>query len=111
MYDRDKDRLEGFHLSEGAYRPLEADGDGRIWLESIGLKLGRWQGRHEGIDTIWVRLYDAAGRLIPTSAEAAEAAEARADAERAQTEAERARADGAEAEVARLRARLAEKSR
>jgi hypothetical protein len=51
----------------------------------------------------WVRLFDPAGRLVPTLGEAAEA---QAAAETARAEAERARADAAEAELKRLRSLL-----
>ena len=100
MYDRDTDRVEGFHLVEGRYRPVQPDARGRWRIASLELWLGTWHGLRDGIETVWLRLYDDAGRMIPTPDEAERQ---RADAERARADAERARADAAEAEVARLR--------
>ncbi|MBW8877376.1 MAG: Uma2 family endonuclease [Acidobacteria bacterium] len=119
LYDPATLALEGFRLARGGYRPLTANARGRLWSEQLGLELGLWQGVRLAVETTWVRLYDAEGRLIPTLEEAehqrAEAERERADAEheRAETERERAeterrRAEAAEAELARLRARLGE---
>jgi len=92
LYDPQTEGLEGFRLFDGAYQPLKPDAQGRLWSRELGLWLGRWQGRREEFDATWLRLYDSDGRLIPTPEEA-----------------ERQRAEAAEAEVARLRARLADR--
>ena len=77
----------GFRLVGCAYQPRKPDATGRFWSEKIGLDLGLWQGRVEDQDATWIRLFDREGRMIPTSDE---------------------RAEAAEAELARLRARLGE---
>jgi Uma2 family endonuclease len=113
LYDPETDALEGFRHLDGAYQRLKADkrpgSQGRLWSRELGLWLGRWQGRRQGLDATWLRLYDSDGRLIPTPEEAehqrADAEHQRADAERLRADAERLRADAAEAELARLRAR------
>jgi Uma2 family endonuclease len=92
LYDPLTEGFEGFRLFDGAYQPLKPDAQGRLWSRELGLWLGRWQGRRDGFETTWLRLYDSDGRVIPTPEEA-----------------ERERAEAAEAEVARLRARLAER--
>jgi Uma2 family endonuclease len=107
LYEPRKRKLEGLRLAGDRYVSLAPDGEGRIWSEKLGLKLGLWQGTETGVDTTWVRVFDAQGRMVPT---AAEAECQRADAERQRAETERQRADAAEAELARLRARLAENS-
>jgi len=117
LYEPATGEFEGFRLVGDRYQRLFPDAGNRFWSEKLGLKLGLWQGLRTGVETTWVRLFEADGRLVPTEAEAerekAEAADARAEAERERAEAEReradapdARAEAAEAELARLRAKL-----
>lgn len=87
LYRMETETLEGFRLADGAYTPRKPDVQGRFWSDKMGLDLGLWQGRIEGEDATWIRLFDRDGRMIPTDGE---------------------RAEAAEAELARLRARLGE---
>jgi len=103
LQDPDAVELEGFRLAGESYRPIVPNAQGRLWSERLGLELGLWQGTFQEQTATWVRLFHPDGRLVPTGAERADAAEA-------QAEAERRRADAAEAELARLRARLDERS-
>lgn len=103
LYEPRTEELDGLCLAGDRYVPLVPDADGRIWSEKLGLMLGLWSGLRTGVETTWVRLFDAAGRLVPTQDEAADA---RAEAERQRADAERQRAEAAEAELARLRAKL-----
>ena len=101
LYERETHTLEGFRLSGrlsgDTYRPIPPNAAGRLPSEVLGLELGFWEGEELGVQTAWLRLFDADGRLVPTREEAAR--------QHAQTE--RQRADTAEAELARLRALLA----
>ncbi|HEX3532192.1 MAG TPA: Uma2 family endonuclease [Thermoanaerobaculia bacterium] len=124
LYEPATGELEGFSLVGGRYQRLFPDAENRIWSAKLGLKLGLWHGLRTAVETTWVRLFDADGRLVPTKNEAAEAraeaehqraeterqraetADARAEAADARAEAERQRAEAAEAELARLRAKL-----
>jgi Uma2 family endonuclease len=93
-YDPDTELLEGWRLgAKGRYRAIKANDKGWLWVEELGLWLGTWRGTYQGYENVWLRFYDADGRLVPTQAEKATA--------------EAARAAGAEAEVARLKERLA----
>jgi hypothetical protein len=80
-----------------AYKPIAPDRQGRLRSAVLGLDLGLWEGGVRALESgeaeagTWVRLFDPAGRLIPTLGEA-----------------ESARADAAEAEVKRLRSLLGE---
>jgi Uma2 family endonuclease len=109
LFDWDKETLEGYRLAGTAYEPIAPDRQGRLHSAVLGLDLGLWEGvvraaeSGETEKSTWVRLFDPAGRLVPTLGEAAEA---RAAAESARAEAERARADAAEAELKRLRSLL-----
>jgi Uma2 family endonuclease len=93
LYERETHTLEGFRLSGGTYRPIPPNAAGRLPSEELNLELGFWEGEKLGVQTTWLRLFDAEGRLVPTLAEA-----------------QGQRADTAEAELARLRALLAERS-
>ena len=83
----------GFKLADGAYQPLPVDEQGHIYSSLMDLKLVRWRGVYQGVETTWLRWASAAGELLPTAAEAAQQ-----------------RATDAEAEVARLRAILEKQS-
>jgi Uma2 family endonuclease len=96
LYEPRTEELDGLRLAGDVYVPVLPDAEGRIWSEKLGLKLGLWHGLRTGVETTWVRLFDAAGRLVPTKDEAAEA----------RAEAERRRAEAAEAELTRLRSKL-----
>ena len=110
LYEPEEDVLEGFQLIQGVYQPILPDSEGRLESGLLDLRLGRWRGIRSGIEAVWLRLYDVAGRLIPTAEEAerqrADAERQRADAERQRADTERQRADTAEAEVRRLQALL-----
>jgi hypothetical protein len=71
------------------------------------LRLGPWQGRTEGLDTVWLRWFDQNGHVLETPAE-----QAKKEAQRAEQAAQRAeqatqRAEQAEARVRHLEAELA----
>ena len=116
-----RDVLVGLRLSpDGFYEPIEPDERGWIKSEVLGLYVGRWSGRYDHEDDLWIRLYDAQGRLIPTEAERErhlkEEAEERAEEERRlkeeaeeQVERERQQREAAMAEVVRLRKLLESK--
>jgi Uma2 family endonuclease len=91
-YDPDTHRLEGWRLHRERYRKITPDEHGRMWSKKLGLWLGNWTGEFHGLQEIWLRFYDAEGRLVLLEAEA-----------------ERQRAQAAEEEVARLKALLARK--
>jgi Uma2 family endonuclease len=95
-YDPDEDYLWGWRLVGQRYVPVESDDQGRLWSTELDAWIGTWEGRYLQHQALWLRLFDAEGRLIPTGEEA----------ERQRAEAERQRAEAAEAELARLRAEL-----
>lgn len=93
-------------LGEPVLRSFETRGDlyvavERPWFESIGLGLIEWDGVFEGLQGRWLRWCTRDGRVVPTGAERAEAAEARAGIAEA-------RAGTAEARAERLAVRLRE---
>ena len=59
---------------------LAPDDQGRITSEILGLRLGTWKGRYEGVEAVWLRWYTPAGELLLTEeAELADEADRRAD--------------------------------
>jgi Uma2 family endonuclease len=61
----------GFHLVDGEYQPLQANAQGHLWSQQLGLYLGI----HEGL----LRLFTANGQLVPTPEETAEQETQRAE--------------------------------
>jgi Uma2 family endonuclease len=80
----------GWSLAEGRYRPIAPREHGRMWSEVLQAYLGRWEGWFQDIEALWLRLYDAGGRLVPLPAEEAEIERQRAEAaeQRARQEAD-----------------------
>lgn len=54
----------GFHLVDGKYQPLEANNQGHLWSQQLGLYLGI----HQGL----LRFFTPEGQLVPTPEEEAE---------------------------------------
>jgi Uma2 family endonuclease len=78
-------------LGASSLRTFELRGDlyvliERPWFESVGLGLIEWEGIFEGTEGQWLRWCTRDGRVVPTGAERAEAAEARAETAEARAE-------------------------
>jgi Uma2 family endonuclease len=99
-FDPETLEFAGFHLVDGKYQPLQANREGHLWSEQLGLYLGIYQGL--------VRFFAADGQLVPTPEESAqqEAQRAEQEAQRAEQEAQRAEQEAQRAE--RLAAKLRE---
>ncbi len=126
-YDPYEQRLEGWRLVNGRYQSIEPDAQGRLWSEQLGLWLAPWEGTYLDEQAVWLRFFDADGRLVAIRAEEerqraeeerrraeeehqrAEEEHQRAEEERRRAEEERRRADALETEIARLKALLMEK--
>ena len=65
--------LQAFGLREGAYEALN-----ELWLAQVELGLTLWEGRVEGVEGIWLRWCDRTSKVLPTGAERAIEAEAKA---------------------------------
>lgn len=96
VFDRYTDRLRSFMLQADRYMELELD-EPRIWMESLELGLGLWQGHYEGINRLWLRWYDKDQNWILTPVEQeqqrVEQERQRVDQERQRADQERQRAD------------------
>jgi Uma2 family endonuclease len=63
-FDPYTQEFDGFHLVDGKYQPLQANEQGYLWSQQLGLYLGI----HQGL----LRLFAADGKLVPTPEETAE---------------------------------------
>lgn len=78
VFDRYQHHLRVFALEQGRYRQLELI-EPRYWFTELGLGLGLWVGRYQGIQGKWLRWYNQAGEWLPTLAERAQIAELQAE--------------------------------
>lgn len=115
-------RLDVYRLVDGKYLEQPAGEDGRIWLEEMGLFLGKWEGKKAEMTTIWLRWWDQAGNLLLWGQESldlgrqqleeekqrVEEEKQRADQEKQRAEQEEQRAEKAEQIQAKLAAKLQE---
>lgn len=76
IYEVEKAAIEMYHLVDGTYRPITPNEEGRYVIEPLGVQLGIWHGVYLNLDLPWLRWWDAQGKLLPTSSERAESAEA-----------------------------------
>jgi Uma2 family endonuclease len=68
VFDRYRDRLQMFQLVADRYREIEPKTE-RLWIPSLDLGLGLWQGSYQGVERQWIRWYDAQENWIPTPSE------------------------------------------
>ena len=50
-------------------KPWGVFNESRVWIPTLELGLGLWQGEYRGKNRQWLRWYDAIGNWIPTEAE------------------------------------------
>jgi len=110
VFNRYNNQLQAFHLESGQYQKMPIES--RILMPEIKLSLGLWQGEYQGINRLWLRWYDAEGKLILTDAEKeklrADSAEQLADAAKQRADTAEQRADTAEQRAEYLAQRLRE---
>jgi len=104
VFNRYNNQLQAFHLLSGQYQELDL-AESLILMPEIGLSLGLWQGQYEGINRLWLRWYDAEGKLILTDAEREKQ---RAEMEKQRANVAEQRADSAEQRAEYLAQRLRE---
>ena len=109
-YDEEAGEWMGYRLQGESYVLIEVNERGWRWSEVLGGWLGVSELPYRGWRYRWLRLYDGAGRLVPTEAEAErvlrEQERQRAEAERQRAEQERLLREQAEQRLAELEAEL-----
>ncbi|GBE94456.1 hypothetical protein NCWK1_4232 [Nostoc cycadae WK-1] len=68
VFDRYTDKLQAFQLVADRYSEIDLT-TLKIWMPSLQLGLGLWQGSYQGIERLWLRWYDTDGNWIPTPVE------------------------------------------
>ncbi|MFN6572270.1 Uma2 family endonuclease [Dendronalium sp. ChiSLP03b] len=68
VFDRYTDKLQAFQLVADRYSDFNLN-TSRVWMPSLKLGLGLWQGCYQGIERLWLRWYDANGNWLPTLVE------------------------------------------
>lgn len=114
VFERYTNRLRVFILNGDRYRSVEFT-EPRIWIPTLELGIGLWEGEYQGIDRLWLRWYDAGGNWISTPQELeaiaqqqAQIAQQQAQSERQRAETERQRADAAEGRLQEIQRRMRE---
>ena len=105
IYSRYTQELKVFENSDQGYQLLSLPDD-RLWLPTLRLGLGIWEGAYEGVNGRWLRWYDTAEEWLPSKDEQtlqqswnAEQERQRAEQERQRAEQERQRADALAAKL------------
>ncbi|WP_066375076.1 MULTISPECIES: Uma2 family endonuclease [unclassified Anabaena] len=68
VFDRYTDQLQAFQLVADRYSQMDLSKP-QVWMPSLEIGLGLWQGTYQGIERLWLRWYDAEGNWLPTPAE------------------------------------------
>ncbi len=72
--------IELYRLDNDRYIEVAPNEAGRLPLPPLGVELGVWEGEYRGIETPWLRVWDAAtGKMMPNEEERAEIEGKRAD--------------------------------
>jgi len=90
------ERLMGWRLTNGHYKAIKPNDQGRLWSQELDLWIGPWRGVCLGEEHTWLRFYTNEGALVLLPEEA----------ERERAETERERADDLAARLAVLEAEL-----
>ena len=68
VFDGYTDELQAFQLEGDRYTKITLT-EPRVWLPTLELGLGLWQGEYRGKNRQWLRWYDTQGKWIPTEAQ------------------------------------------
>ncbi len=68
IFDGVTNQLLAYELVGNRYSSIELT-DSKVWIPSLSIGLGLWQGEYRGCTRKWLRWYDAQGHWIPTEAE------------------------------------------
>ncbi|MEM8639146.1 MAG: Uma2 family endonuclease [Cyanobacteria bacterium P01_G01_bin.54] len=78
IYEAQKAQVEVYVLQKTKYELLPANERGHFSIDELGVELGIWQGKYQGMELPWLRWWDAAGNLLLDGPERAALAEERA---------------------------------
>ena len=93
VFNRYNDELRVFILHGERYQELTVEAERSLWIPSLELGLGLWDGFYEGIKRRWLRWFDGEGNWVPTLVEQREQERRIAQQQRERAESEKQRAD------------------
>jgi Uma2 family endonuclease len=76
LFNRYTNQLRCFTLVAGQYQEVDLT-EPKLWMPTLNIGLGIWQGEYSGVTRQWLRWYDAKNHWLPTDAERAERLAAR----------------------------------
>jgi Uma2 family endonuclease len=80
IFDSPRKLLEVYRLDAGRYQLVQANAAGRFLIDPLRIELGIWEGKYEGMELAWLRVWDAhTGKLLPLLEERTKEAERRAE--------------------------------
>lgn len=68
VFDRYTDELRAFQLQGDRYAEVSLP-ESKLWIATLKIGLGLWQGTYRGIERQWLRWYDSTGAWIPCERE------------------------------------------
>ena len=101
VFSRYTDQWRVFQHQDTRYREITLKNN-RLWFPTLGLGLGLWQGRYQGLQRRWLRWYDEQLIWIPTLAEQKEQQQQRAEQEHLRAEQQQQRAEKLAAQLRKL---------
>jgi pyruvate/2-oxoglutarate dehydrogenase complex dihydrolipoamide acyltransferase (E2) component len=99
VFSRYTNELKAYHLVGTHYEAMDFSSDGRLDMPTLGLSLGLWEGRFQGIDKLWLRWFTQEGDLILSPEEREELAKQEAQAAKQETEAAKQETEAAKQET------------
>ncbi len=85
VFNRYTDELRMFMLHGERYQELTQH-QGQLWIPTLEMGLGVWEGEYEGINRLWLRWFNANNDWIPTTAEREQQQRQRAEQEQQRAE-------------------------
>lgn len=68
VFDRYTDALRFFRKVGSHYEAMELP-ENKAWIPELKIGICTWQGKFQGIERLWLRWFDASGRIIETEGE------------------------------------------
>lgn len=68
VFDRYTDELRAFQLQGDRYAAINLP-ESKLWIATLQVGLGLWQGTYRGIERQWLRWYGRTGAWIPCERE------------------------------------------
>lgn len=68
VFDRYANTLRIFQNVGKHYEPVDLS-ENKFWIPDLRLGICLWEGEYQGVDRLWLRWFDASGKIVETEAE------------------------------------------